>query len=198
MRDSQPFRLCAVSCLASPFHFLISTFSSGLSPVPSLLSSPGFAPWRLRRCLLRQCRLFVSFLAPSPDSSNIQTKSRDFQAILRQNRHFIKIVPGISGHFRALRWGKWVKSSSILRQYRHFTRQSAYAHSPPSGHSGHFSGVRGVLRKLARVFRGISPIDALAANLPDRGGFPTFFTLHCKVSRRPFHPGGDFMGGGTA
>ena len=112
MRDSQPFWFRAASCRLRPLRHR-------------------FAPWRLRQCLLgvRSSPLGDFFSFP-PISSNIQTKTRDFPAILRQNNAFIKIVPGIYGHFRALKWTKWIKSPSISRQYRYFARQSDYAHSP--------------------------------------------------------------------
>ena len=45
MRDSQPLYLCAASCLASPFHFLISTFSPlwhGFAPLRELRHSSNF------------------------------------------------------------------------------------------------------------------------------------------------------------
>ena len=144
MRDSRLIWLSAVSCRPS-------VHSCGLSRL-CVLAFEAMPPWR---------ELFAIFFIPS----NNKPKSRNFSAILRQNGAFIKILSGISGHFRALSWREWVTSSSFLRKYSHFTWQSAYAH-PPLGHFRTFLPVRGILRKLVAVFRALRPIDPRAALSP--------------------------------
>ena len=51
-------------------------------------------------------------------------------AIFKQNERFIKILSGISGHFRALIWVQWSISYSFLLQYRQLCKTKPYAHSP--------------------------------------------------------------------
>ena len=106
MRDSQPFWFRAASCRLRPLRHR-------------------FAPWRLRQCLLgvRSSPLGDFFSFP-PISSNIQTKTRDFPAILKQNGLFSKIASDIFRYFQTLSWDKWAISYSFLHQNRHFARQS--------------------------------------------------------------------------